>query len=804
MRFRFSSAWRRLLPRLKTIFRFPRKRRRRRRRSTRSTTRPGRFVRHWKIIAGGFGVFLAGFMAYVFYLDSVIRYEFEGKRWALPAHVYARPLELFPGLSLSAADLDEELRLLKYREESSGRPGTFTRVRDEVRVVSRGFDLPDNSEPSTAFRLKLAGDTIESLKDKSGERDLPLVRLDPVHFASIFPRHNEDRVLLRRADLPEMLVKTLVSVEDRHFFNHGGLDFRALARATFANVRAGQVVQGGSTITQQLIKNFFLSQERSFQRKIKEALMAILIELHYGKDEILAAYANEIYLGQDGQRAIHGFGLAAHHYFGAPLAELQLHEMALLVGLIKGPSYYDPRRYPERALQRRNVVLSLLADLGTVTKDRAEREKKKPLDVVPLAPAQSHFPAFVDLLRRQLHRDYNDEDLNSEGLKIFTTLDPIIQTRAEQALAKHLERLDPTRSGQAETLQGAVVVTHPGTGDVYAVVGDRHPRSGGFNRAVSAERHIGSIVKPAVFLAALEQGRYNLATIVDDGPLRFEAQPNDFWEPQNYDNAFHGSIPFYEALSQSYNVSTVRVGLDAGVNSVRRVIQELGVDKPLNPFPSLLLGATEMTPHEVAQMYQTIAARGFYTPLRTIRSVVSADGKTLQRYALEVTQKVSPTATFLVQAALHESTRTGTARSLQHLLPADLTVAGKTGTSSDLRDSWFAGFTSDRLAVVWVGRDDNGVTGLTGGTGALPIWADVLLSSRPQPLDLAPPEGVQWRWVVREQERVLLGSEACADGLKLPFLDGTEPAEVASCAGQANFPPIEKTFEWFKGLFNHN
>jgi penicillin-binding protein 1B len=795
MRLRIPNALRRLWVRLRP------KRRRRRRRS--STSRSFLF-RNWKVVAYIVGTFAFLFVGYVGYLDTVIRYEFEGKRWALPAHVFARPLELFPGLPLNASDLEEELRLLKYREEPSGRPGTFTRNQNDYRIVSRSFEFSDGAEPSTAFRMKLVSGIVDHVKDRDGERDLPLVRLDPLDYASIFPRHNEDRVLLRREDLPELLVKTLVTVEDRHFFSHTGVDFRALVRATFANIRAGQVVQGGSTVTQQLIKNFFLSQERSVRRKLKEALMAILIELHYSKDEILAAYANEIFLGQDGRRSIHGFGLAAHHYFGSPLAELQSHEMALLVGLIKGPSYYDPRRYPERATQRRNVVLSLLAELGVISKERSELDKKKPLDVIPLASAQSHFPAFVDLLRRQLYRDYDEDDLQSEGLKIFTTLDPIIQTRSEQALAKHLDKLDPPGVDQSMALQGAVVVTHPGTGDVYAVVGDRQPRSGGFNRAVSADRHIGSIVKPAVYLAALEQGQHTLASILDDSPLRFEAQPNDFWEPQNYDNIFHGSIPLYESLSQSYNVSTVRIGLEVGVNSVRRVIQELGVEKPLNPFPSLLLGATEMTPHEVAQMYQTLAARGFYTPLRTIRSVIGPNGKTLQRYSLEVTQRLSATAAFLVQAALHEATRTGTARILQNLLPPDLVVAGKTGTSSDLRDSWFAGFGSDRLAVVWVGRDDNGVTGLTGASGALPIWSDVMLHSRPQSLDLDPPDGVQWRWVVRSGDSVLLASEKCANGLRLPFVEGTEPREAALCAGAIHLPPIEKTFEWFKGLININ
>lgn len=734
-------------------------------------------------------------LAYVGYLDWEVRRRFEGKRWALPARVYARPLELYAGSPLAAEELVRELSLLRYRHQEAGPPGTYVRRGDELRLRTRPFEFPEGAEPSLDLTVAFSAAGIADLRRSDTGEPVALARLEPLAFASIYPAHQEDRALVQLGQVPATLLAGLVAVEDRNFRTHRGVDPRAVLRALVANLRAGSVVQGGSTLTQQLVKNFYLTSERTLTRKANEAVMALLLEGHYGKDEILEAYCNEVYLGQDGKRSIHGFGLASAFYFDRPLEELDLAQIALLVGLVKGPSHYDPRRHPERARQRRDLVLDVMAAQGAAEAAELRRAKARPLGVTREAPSGvTRFPAFLDLVRRQLAGDYREEDLRSQGLRVFTTLDPGVQLRAQDAVAGRLPELEASRRLPQGSLEAAVLVADPRTGEVLAAVGGRRFEAGGFNRAAEAVRPIGSLVKPAVYLAALSRpDRYTLATVVEDAPVRVET-PSGPWEPRNFDRAFHGPVLLAQALANSYNAATVRVGLDVGVENVLETLRALGAERRYPAYPSALLGAVEMTPLEVAQVYQTLAAGGFRTPLRSVLGVLDVEGRPVQRYPLDVDRAVDPAAAYLVGAALELAVREGTGRPALDLLPPGFSAAGKTGTTDDLRDSWFAGFTEDRLGVVWIGADDNSSTGLSGAAGALPVWADIMAGIRAAPLALRPPDGVETARVdPRTGERA---SGWCAECVELPFLVGTAP-QLPSPAAEA----LQKAVDWVRRLF---
>lgn len=736
--------------------------------------------RPWRRALGyGLIALLVIAVGYTVYLDIRLRGRFEGKRWELPAHVYARPLELFPGRDLSAEEFERELGWLRYRAVGNPRrPGTYARQGETFAIATRPFAFWDGREPSVNVRVRFARDRVAAIA-RPGGAPVTLVRLDPLRIGGIYPDHQEDRILVRLDRVPKALVGGLLAVEDREFFKHPGIDVRAIARALLANLRAGRAVQGGSTLTQQLAKNFFFSNKRSLWRKANETVMALLLEWHYEKDEILEAYLNEVYLGQAGERAIHGFGLASRFYFDAGLEDLRLDQLALLVGLVKGASYYDPRRHPDRARTRRDLVLDIMEQEGVVSSGRAEQARQRPLGVSPKPPpGVTRYPAFVDLVQRQLRRDYREADLTSEGLQIFTTLDPLVQDRAERALIRV--------SGQVEQpgvkLQGAVVVTQTDSGEVVAVVGGRRPRFAGFNRALDAVRPVGSLIKPAVYLAALsDPERYTLATLLDDAPVEVRLANGETWAPHNYDRSGHGRVPLYAALAHSYNRSTARLGLAVGVEQVRNVLRRLGVQRPVEAYPALVLGAASLAPIDVAQMYQTLADGGFRTPLRSICAVLTAEGKPLSRYPLTVDRAVDPAAAFLVGHALRHAVEEGTGRPLRALLPGGLTVAGKTGTTDELRDSWFAGYTGRYVATVWLGSDGNEPVGLTGATGALAVWGELVRRLHPHPLRPEPPEGITYAWI--DPRTGLRTRGDCEGAVELPFVRGSAPQDRAPCRG---------------------
>ncbi len=751
----------------------------------------------WVVKLGLVGlVVLAGF---AIYLDAVVQEKFSGKRWTVPAKVYARPLELFVGQKLTKTDFLTELDALGYRRESAASgPGAAAVAGNDVQLHTRGFQFYEGTEPARRINVRFSGAYVAGLSQGAGG-NLAVARLEPLLVGGLYPAHHEDRILLKLDQVPPYLVETLVAIEDREFFKHYGVSLKSIARAFWINATAGQLRQGGSTLTQQLVKNFYLTNERSLSRKATEAMMALLLELHYDKNEILEAYLNEVFLGQDGQRAVHGFGLASQYLFSQPLAELKLHQVALMVGMVKGPSYYNPRRFPERALERRNLVLDVLAEQGVVPAEQVAAAKLKPLGVTQRGSlADSSFPGFLDLVKRQLREDYREEDLTEEGLRIFTSFDPILQLKAEAALAETLKRLTAGRGKGIDQVEAAMLVTSPESGEVQALIGSRQPRFAGFNRALDALRPIGSLIKPAVYLAALERpSQYTLTSWLSDTAFSVKGQDGQVWKPQNYDRQAHGNVFLYQALANSYNLSTAKLGLALGVPTVLKTLERLGVSREFPAYPSMLLGAGSLTPLEVAGMYQTLANGGFNTPLRGIRSVLTAEGEPLKRYPFQIQQRFDPGAIYLVQNAMQRVMREGTGRSVYSQLPASLNLAGKTGTSNDSRDSWFAGFSQDLLTVVWLGRDDNGKTPLTGATGALQVWTGFMRKADPLPLDMPLPDNVSMVWI---DPRTGEGSDAsCPQARQMPYIRGSEPAPGSACGAPA---PAAEVMDWVRGWLN--
>ncbi len=730
-------------------------------------------------------------VAWLIWLDVKILTRFEGKKWSIPARVYARPLELYTGAPYTTNHVLRELRLLGYRKQANlDGPGSYNASQSVIAVHKRGFDFWDGAEDEQRLRIHFDRSGVSRITS-SGQREAGPVRFDPLYIGGIYPEEAEDRILVRLSEVPDLLLKGLLSVEDKSFYQHFGISPRGIGRALISNIKAGRAVQGGSTLTQQLVKNFYLTSERSLQRKANEALMSVLLELHYGKDEILQAYLNEVYLGQAGERAIHGFGLASYFYFERPLNELDLPGIALLVGMIKGPSLYNPRRNPNHAIKRRNTVIDVMLADGIITTQQAEAAKKARLGITPKAPGgASRYPAFMELLKAQLRQDYKQQDLETEGLQIYSTLDPIIQDIAEKTLDRRLSEFETGRGLKKDTLQGAVIVTAGHNGELLAMVGGREALYAGFNRALNARRQVGSILKPAIYATAYSQPQhYSMLTPVDDSPLQVKTHESRLWEPKNHDGQFHGRVPLYLALARSHNVSAARLGLTLGLDNVFDTLYRLGIRKNLPPYPSVLLGAAELTPLEVTGMYQTFAANGFRTPVRAIRDVLDADRKPLQRYPVTLSQVIEPSVAYLTNASLIEVMRSGTGRSFYRQFPSSMVVAGKTGTTNELRDSWFAGFSNDKLGVVWVGDDANKPIKLTGSTGALRVWTDIMKATGIESLRLAPPSDIAFAWVETTTGR--LSDEDCEDSIQLPFIKGSQPHEKSDCV--INQTPIGDT-----------
>lgn len=663
-------------------------------------------------------------VGYCVYLDAQIRDLFDGRKWSMPAKVYAQPITLSLGYAIDEKQLDRYLERTGYvkivtEQASAVNTGTYQQQGERWSIQRRGFQYIDQSLPAGEVNLILRRGEIVELAF-SGEQRQSLL-MEPQYLGGILTQHTEDRELTRLQDVPAELVAALILTEDRAFFQHYGVSLRGIARAFISNIRAGRTVQGGSTLTQQLVKNFFLSSQRSLVRKINEALMSLLLELHYSKEEILETYINEVYFGQSGQRAIHGFELASRFFFGRPLAEVGLAEYATLVAMVKGPSYYNPRRNPQRSLERRNLVLKLLANHGVIDVEQLQQAQNQELNLANKKRLQQQsYPAFLQLVKRQLKQDYSTADLANAGLNIYTTLNPEYQAQLEASSRDHIARLEKNYPEVSDELQVAAVLSDAEDGAIRAILGGRDTRLYGFNRALDMRRSIGSLAKPAVFLTALSQSEYHWGSLIEDTPVFVEGPNDQIWSPRNYDEKSHGSVTLLESLSKSYNQATARLGMTVGLADVVAEFRRLGVADPLPEFPSLLLGSAELSPLTVTQMYQTMAGRGRYAPLRSIDAVATQYGDVLTSYSTQPEQRYDSQLMAWLEFGLREVVRSGTGRRIGRYYGD--AIAGKTGTSNDQRDAWFAGYDQKLVGVVWVGRDDNKPTPFTGSQAALPIW----------------------------------------------------------------------------------
>jgi len=724
---------------------------------------------------------LFGFvLPYTLVLNKRVQDRFNDLVFAVPTRVYARPLPLQVGKPMTPAALELELTFAGYSHDGSGHvAGSWMKQGSRYTISSRGYAGPDGGELPRRIRVTLGAGQVQSVQDAASGKPIALTHLDPARIATLYGATQEERRFVQLADVPPLLLDGLQAVEDRNFKHNIGIDFGAIARAALANLRAGHTVQGGSTLTQQLVRNLFLSRDQTLTRKVNEALMSLLLEAHYSKGRILEAYVNDVFLGQQGGQAVHGFAAASEFYFGRRLQDLRPQEIALLVGLVKGPSYYDPRRAPARALVRRNLVLQEFADTGLLTAAQLNAAQAAPLDVI--ADGQlphNRFPAFMDLVRKQITADFDEQALREGNLSIFTTLDPAAQLYTEQAITSTLKGLGKRGVG----VQAAGVVTNAQDGSVLAVVGSSTPGDPGFNRALDSRRPIGSTIKPFVYLVALTQPeRWNLASLMDDSPISMRQPNGSVWTPQNDDHRSHDPLTMVDALAHSWNLATIHLGMAVGLPRIRAFLQSFGLSD-VNPSPSLLIGAIDLAPLQVAQLYQYLAADGHALPLIAVRGVLDGNGRTIKRYQVQGGPGEYQEAVRLVTWAMQQVTEYGTASAIGNSALASLHAAGKTGTSNGLRDSWFAGFTGQHLAVFWMGRDDNKPTTLFGASGGLRAWRDLFAKLPTTPLSAAPGPGLEMAWVNPADGKRT--EPQCQGAQQVPVVTGSLPADTQGCFWQ--------------------
>ena len=725
----------------------------------------------------------AGFLVpYTLYLNHQVSERFAALQWQIPTRVYARPLQLRPQLAMDVRTLKTELDAAGYQDDGAGeRPGSYAADGGRFTISSRGYADVDGQVPARRLQVTLSGGRVAGLRDAGSGKAVKAARLDPARIATLYGQRQEERRLVRIDEVPELLVTGLQAVEDRDFAHHHGIDVSGMARAAWVNLRAGEKRQGASTLTQQLARSGLLGigKEQTWSRKFNEILYAIVLEARYDKRTILETYLNQVYLGQRGGQAIHGMASGAEFWFGRDLSELDTGQMARLIGLVTGPSYYDPRKHPERALERRNIALSMLHDTDLIDDAEYERARQAPLGVTPQpgVAAANRFPAYIDLVRRQLAADYPESALQGAGLTVLTGMSPSAQAYAEAAVTGAVEAL---QTGKRPPLQAGMVVTDVHGGEVLAVIGGRDVAAHGFNRAVEARRPVGSLLKPYVYLLALTQPqRFSLASFVQDTPVTVQLARGKTWSPDNSDNTSHGSVRLVDALAHSYNQATVRVGMQVGPERLAQLVKVLaGLEA--DPNPSLILGSTDQSPYAMAQLYQFLASGGQVQPLRAVRGVLDPDARLLKRYddAPAPAQEGDSIAAHLVGVALQQAVSDGTGRRLVADGLGRLSAAGKTGTSNDGRDSWFAGYTGDHLAVVWMGNDQNEQTGLFGATGAMRIWSGLFSRLPSSPLRV-PGTGLDWQWVQAQGSYVT--DADCPGARRLPFVAGAAPA-YAPCA----------------------
>jgi penicillin-binding protein 1B len=721
-------------------------------------------------------------------LDRELVERFSGRRWEIPSKIYSDSFLLYAGSEVAPLNLVERLDRLDYRRVD-GEVGHTGEYRYEpgkrrLEVYLRDFDYPGRPFHGFPVRIELGDGTVAAITRSDTQQPTDSIELEPEILAGIYDAAAEERHVVKLGELPKVLVQAVLAAEDRRFFEHHGIDVRGVLRALLANVRRGRVVQGGSTLTQQLVKNFFLTGQRTLDRKVVEAVMALLVETHYSKLEILETYLNEIYLGQRGSRGIFGVWEGARFYFGKDPKDLSLGEAAMLAGLIRSPGRLAPSKSPGPAKRRRDEVLRTMLESGDISREEFEQAAAEPLPERLPAAESTGAPYFVDYVRSQIEEQYPLNTLTSEGFRIFTTLDASLQRDAEIAVARGLaavEKRYPALTKKPEPLEALLLAIQPRTGEIRVMVGGRsYPRSQ-FNRVTDAERQPGSVFKPIVFAAALEEEerkgerRFLPTRRIADTPFTWEYDGRT-WSPENYKGEYHDEVTLRQTLEESLNSATARLAQEVGLDHIYDVAVRLGLRDTLPRVPAMILGGAEVSAYEVAGAFATIANLGFRTETSAIRAVLDGEGNRIERGTLSASQAVSPRVASLLTSLMEGVLDRGTARAARSA-GIDFPAAGKTGTTNEGRDAWFVGFTPDLLAVVWVGFDRRDVLGLSGAQAALPIWVDFMKAAnagKPPTPFLVPP-GIQKAWI--DPQSGALATSRCPMRFEESFFDGEAPTE---------------------------
>jgi penicillin-binding protein 1B len=720
-------------------------------------------------------------------LEETVTSKFEGQKWPLPSKIYSDSYLLYVGINLRLDEFKDKLRRLGYREIQTAPRAQgeyrYQRALGVLQIYLHDFVYPTEALKGYPVRLSLQGSVINKIENDATGQEMFSLELEPELITGVYDRTWQERRVVKLSEVPPLVVKSILAIEDERFYQHHGIDPVSVLRAVWVNMRSGGVVQGGSTLTQQLMKNFFLGDERTLKRKIKEALMALIAERKYSKTEILENYLNEIYLGQKGSQGIYGVWEAAQFYFSKPLNELTVGEAALLAGLIRAPNRLSPYRSVDTATKRRNVVLAKLRDDKIITDRQFQAALREKLPHRELIKVTNDAPFYVDFVRRELSENYSNTVLTAEGLRIFTSLDLQLQRIAERTLSEGLTKLEEgypnlRRKGEDDSLEGAIIVLRPQTGEIKAMVGGRSYQISQFNRVFQAKRQPGSVFKPFVYLAALMPGaeggkKFTPTTMVDDSPFVWDYEGQE-WQPGNYNDEYFGTVTLRRALEKSLNSATARVARDVGIVRVRDIAHRLGIQSSLPAVPSLALGAVEVTPLEVAVAFSTLANNGVRTRPLTVKQVIDANAHVLEKRDVRVEKVISPQLAFVMNNLLKGVLDRGTgeyARRWGFTRPA----AGKTGTTNDYKDAWFVGYTPDLLAVVWVGFDNQTKLGLSGAQAALPIWTEFMkrATAGTPVTDFVPPPGI--KIVDIDPLSGQLATANCPTVLHEAFIEGDEP-----------------------------
>lgn len=751
----------------------------RRKRSTATKRRPTRLRRclRWlfkwaMLIAVVASIPLA---IWVWWLNGQVVTRFEGQKWQVPSEVYSAPIILNSGAPWRKAELEALLQETGYRfGRNSQKVGWAARSQTKVSAYLRPYvdHLGYHQAARRIFSFEGGKLAIHRL---NGE-PVAEAHIEPQRIGFLYGGNTERRQILSFEDIPSSLIDILIAVEDQDFYQHWGISLTGIARAVWVNFSHGARRQGGSTLTQQLVKNMFLSSERTYTRKLTEVIMSLLLEYHYSKQDIITAYMNEVYLAQVGNNGLHGFAAASEHFFARPLNELNIDELALLVGMVKGPSLYNPQRSPERALSRRNTVLAVLKTQGRLTDKDYQLLVKRPIRLSKQQKSRSIYGDYLDLVALQLSRDFDEHTLATENLRIYTGLDIRAQQAASQAVRRQVKQL-AQRDRKLQGLQAAMVVTDTKNAQVRAVVGSSGDYYTGFNRALGAVRPIGSLVKPPIYLSALASGKYTWWSKIEDKRLRFN-MGGEVWQPENYDRKVHGEVPLYEAMAKSYNLATLNLASQLGFDRIGQTLRDLGVKRPFVMRPSTTLGALELSPFEVARLYQPIASQGQSSELGVVLAVTDQQDRLIKRFSHQSSVPFTDAVLAVTLDGMTKVPQIGTARASKRELP-ELRYGAKTGTTNGQKDSWFVGISGDYSATVWLGDDDNVPLSITGSSGAQKVWVDFAQALPQRSLSTDLPDGA-FRYQVL-QDKFVIAASRCDNKVELAFLLGTQPQDKTAC-----------------------